>query len=71
MTSFIIEIPFFWTCTKQRFTCSKSAIETLAIGVEYAQSEQKRHQNDIIDIVLVFLLLTLNMFHIFFLCLYC
>ena len=30
-----------------------------------------KHQNDVINVVLVFLLLTLNMFHTFFLCFYC
>ena len=30
------------------------------------QSYQQKHKNDVIDVVLVFLLLTLNMFHTFF-----
>ena len=32
---------------------------------------KKRHQNEIYDIVLVFLLLTLNMFHLLFWCFHC
>ena len=31
-------------------------------GVKYVQSQQKRQQNDVNDVVLVSLLLTLNMF---------
>ena len=38
-------------------------IETLEQGVKYVHSEQERHQNDAIGIVLVFLLLTLSIFH--------
>ena len=52
-------------------TCSKSTIETLETDVRYVQSWQYKHQNDVIDIVLVFLLLTLNIFHNFFSCFYC
>ena len=39
------------------FTCSKSQIEALEKGVKYVQSYQYKHLNDIIDLVLVFLLL--------------
>ena len=39
--------------------------ETLEKGAKYVQS------NDFIEVVLVFLLLTLNIFHIFFYCFYC
>ena len=43
----------------------KATIETLEKGVKWIQSEQN-HQNDVIDVVLVFSLLTLNIFsHIF------
>ena len=38
------------------FTCSKSTIETLKKGVKY----------DVTDVVRVFLLLTVNIFHTFF-----
>ena len=41
------------------FACSKSTIETFKKGVKYAKSY-------IIDVVLMFLLLTLNIFHTFF-----
>ena len=43
--------------TQLTFTCSKSTIETLAKEVKY----------DVIDAFLVFLLLTVNIFHFFFL----
>ena len=53
-------------------TCSKSAIEIIEKIVKYPQSQQWKHRNDvievIIDAVLVFLLLTLNIFHTFFRC---
>ena len=39
------------------FTCSKSQIKALEKGVKYVQSYQYKHLNDIIDLVLVFLLL--------------
>ena len=42
------------------FTCSNSTIETLEKGVKYVQSLQLKHQNDVIEVVLVFLLLTLK-----------
>ena len=41
-------------------TCSKSTTETLEKDVTYVQSLRLKHQIDIIDVVLVFLLLTLN-----------
>ena len=45
---------FFWLsiATQQTFTCLKSVIETLGKGVKY-----------VIDVFLVFLLLTLNIFY--------
>ena len=51
------------------FICSKSTIETLKKAVEYIQSYNK-NKNDIIVFFLVFLLLTLNMFHTIFYCFY-
>ena len=39
------------------FTCSKSQIKVLEKGVKYVQSYQYKHLNDMIDLVLVFLLL--------------
>ena len=42
------------------FTCSNSTIETLEKGVKYVQSLQLNNQNDVIEVVLVFLLLTLK-----------
>ena len=51
--------------TQLTFTCSKSTIITLEKGVKFVQSYQWKHQNDVIDVVLLFLLLTLNIFHIF------
>ena len=51
--------------TQVIFTCSNSTIETLEKGVKYVQS-QKKHQNDAIDVVLVFLILPLNIFHTIF-----
>ena len=41
-------------------------METVEKSVKYVQSPQWKHQNDVIDAVLVFLLLTLNIFHVFF-----
>ena len=35
-------------------------------GVKYVQSKQWKHQNNVSDLVLVFLVLTLNIFHTFF-----
>ena len=46
--------------TQLTFTCSKSAIDTLEKGVKYVHIHQLKHQNDAIDVVLVFLLLTMN-----------
>ena len=51
--------------SQQTFTGSKSTIETLERGVKYVQSQQLKHQNAVIDVVLIFLLLTLNIFHTF------
>ena len=44
----------------------KVAIERQEKGIKYVQSEQLKNQNDVNDIVLLFLLLTLNIFHTFF-----
>ena len=52
--------------TQQTFTCSKSTIEAIEKDVTYVQSLQKRQQNDVINIVMVDLSLTLNIFHTFF-----
>ena len=52
--------------TQQTFTCSKSTKEAIEKDVTYVQSLQKRQQNDVIDIVMVDLSLTLNIFHTFF-----
>ena len=52
--------------TQQIFTCSKSTIEAIEKEVKYVQRFQKRQQNDVINIVMVDLSLTLNIFHTFF-----
>ena len=53
------------TFAQLKFTCSNLTIETLGKGVKYVQSKQKKHQNDVNDVVMVFLLLTLNIFDTF------
>ena len=50
---------------QQTFTCSKSTIETLGKGLRYIQSKQWRYQKDVIEVVLVSSLLTLNYFKSF------
>ena len=52
--------------TQLTLICSKSTTETLGKRAKYIQSLQQKHQNDACDVVLVFLLLTLNIFHAFF-----
>ena len=47
------------TIYNQTSTCSNSTIETLENGVKYA------HENDVKDVILVSLLLSLNIFHNF------
>ena len=49
-------------------TFSKSVTKKLEKGVKYVQNsqqQQKKPQNDVIDFVLVFLLLTSNVFYTF------
>ena len=46
----------------------KVTIETIEEGVKYVQSQQIKYRNDVIYVVLVFLLLTFNIFHTFFHC---
>ena len=48
--------------TQTKFTCSNSTIETLEKVVKFVQTRQ----NFIIDVILMFLLLTLNIFHALF-----
>ena len=48
----------------------KVTIETIEEGVKYVQSQQIKYRNDVIYVVLVFLLLTVNIFHTFFHCFY-
>ena len=47
------------------YLSSKSKIETLEKGVKYIQRYQQKYQNAVIEVVLVFLLLSLNIFHTF------
>ena len=51
---------------KPAFTYSKLTIETLERGVQYVQSQEKRHQKDASGVVLVSLLLNLNILHTLF-----
>ena len=55
---------------KPVFTCSVSTMETPEQCVKPVNSQRYRHQN-VIDVVLVSLLLTLNKFHRFFWCFHC
>ena len=48
------------------FTCSKLRIEMLEKSVKCIQSLQQKYQNDVTEVALVFLLLTLSIFHTFF-----
>ena len=48
------------------FACSKSVIETLEKCLKCVQSYELKHQNNVNDFVLVFLFLTLNIFHAIF-----
>ena len=66
----ISDIVVFKSSTTQlTFTCSKSAIETLEKDLKYVKKKQKKHQNDV-DVVLLVLLLTKNMFQNTFWCFY-
>ena len=56
---------FNFMITQLTFNCSKSTIEIVEKGVRYVQSYQQKHQNDVIDVFLLLLFLTLNIFHIF------
>ena len=46
-------------------------IETVEKGLQYVQRKQQKHQSDINNGVLLFLLFTLNIFHTFFYCSHC
>ena len=50
--------------TQLKFTCSKSAVEILEKGVKY--EKQQKHQNDVNEVVQLFLLSILIIFHAFF-----
>ena len=69
---------YYYIPSHVTFTCSKSIIETLEKGVKYVQKSTIIKQLNllifkvkIIDVVLGFLLLTLNIFYTFFQCFYC
>ena len=67
---------FHCSCTlivqfQQGFNCLKSAENNRKRCEICSNLTIKTHQNDVIDIVLVSLLLTLNIFHNFFYCFYC
>ena len=47
------------------FTCLKSTIETRKSEIYSELATKLKKKNDIIDLVLVFVLLTLNIFHFF------
>ena len=53
----------FYHSVKTQLTFTSSTTETLEIGEKSVQSQLKRHQNEVNDVVLVFLLLALNIFH--------
>ena len=57
------KVRFHTDVTQQTFSCYKSAIGTLANGMKIAQRKKKKHQNYIIDIVLLSLLVTLTKLH--------
>ena len=57
-----VKIPYL---TQRAFTCSKSTIKALGKGLTYVQSYQWRYQKDVIEVVLVSSLLTLNYFTLF------
>ena len=50
--------------------CSKLTVEALKKGVQYVQSYELRHQNDVNVILLVSLFLILSIFHTLLLCCY-
>ena len=52
--------------TQLMFTCSQSTIEILEKYVKQGSKLPIKHLNDVNDFVLVFLLLTLNIFYTFF-----
>ena len=52
--------------TQQTFTCSKSTIEFLEQGMKYVQVNNRDIRTTSVTFVLVFLLLTLNLFHTLF-----
>ena len=47
------------------FSCSKLTLEILE-QVKCVQSQQQRHQKDVIEVAMLSLLLTLNIFHTLF-----
>ena len=49
--------------TRLTFNCLKSTVETVEKCVKSVQSQQSKHPNDVNDVVLLFLLLTLSIFH--------
>ena len=59
------QLVFFFSLKESHLTitCSKLTTEILQYGVKYIQNQQKRHQNEAWQ---VYLLLTLNIFHILF-----
>ena len=66
LSEFVKLPPYLEPTTQPTFTSSKSTIKTLEKDAKYIQSSQQKHQNDIIDVNLMILLLILNIFHIFF-----
>ena len=50
------------------FTSSNSTTETVEKGVKYVRSLQQKHQSNLNDVVLAFLLLVLNIFQTFSYC---
>ena len=47
------------------FTCSKLSIEIIENSAKYVKSLQQKHQNEVYDVVLEFLLLTEYISHLF------
>ena len=57
------EVVFLYDRSQQAITISKLPAEAQEQGVKTVQNKEQRHKNDISDIVTVFLLLAVGIFH--------
>ena len=71
VTRFCLIIPARFKYIPSRYLLFQSYQRKRQNSEKSVESQQQKHQNDLIDVVLMYFLLTLNIFHTLFCCFHC